>query len=119
MYPDHYTVPEGLHIRLVGTVRWGASSKGHTVTTLWLDPAGNAYYCEDVWTALTVPFWMNTTMSDLIQCTITEFAEHTSGILNGITNGLCREATTFRYEELVFLWGTAVGSDLALWKEPK
>lgn len=117
MYPDHYTVPDGLHIRLIGTVRWGVSRNGHNVTTLWLDPSGNAYYCEDVWTALAVPFWMATAMSDLVQCDINEFTGHVNDILNGITDEPRHTATKQRYEELVFLWGTAVGVNLRIWRE--
>lgn len=113
MYPDHYTVPQGLHIRLVGTVRWGASPKGHQVTTLWLDPSGNAYYCEDLWTALTVPFWITTVMSDLVQCDPNEFADHTANIL-ALVPAAERTPLRYRYEELVYLWGTAVGSDQAI-----
>lgn len=109
MYPDHYAVPEGLNIRCIGHVRWAETEEGYFVTTLWRDPEGNAYYAEDVWTPFAAPFWFSTSMSDLVPCDSTEFAEHVEDICLSIEDEQQQVATFFRYHELMLLWGFANG----------
>lgn len=112
MDTDRYAVPEGLDLKLVGTVQWGVHSLfGQVTSTLWLDPDGNAYYCEDTWTEDTPPFWEKTRMSDLIACDPTDYYWHMKGTLQLVAPA-DRQEMGEKFGELFDAWGAAVGRDL-------
>lgn len=114
MYPDHYAVPEGLNIRLIGTARWKVTPSGYHVMTLWREPNGNAYYCDDIWTPFVVPFWMSARMSDLIPCTPPQLEALIADMCDTITDKQERESLYHRLGELLTLWGCADGVDQGL-----
>lgn len=112
MYPAHYNVPDGLNIRCIGYVRWAETEHGYHLTTLWRDTEGNDYFCEDVWTPFSTPFWLGTRMSDLVPCTSVEFAEHAQNICLSIEDEEERLSAYYRYHELMLVWGYAKGTEL-------
>lgn len=114
MYADHYAVPEGLNIKLIGAVRWRTTSEGHWVVSLWRTPDRRAYYCQEVWRPWSVPFWMGTAMSDLVECTVPEFEAYTNHIEAMLGPDEEGESAHHRLQELFMLWGFVDGTDRAI-----
>ena len=116
MYAHHYTVPDGLDIKLIGAVRWKSSALGHQVLSLWRTPDDRAYYCQELYQPWSMPFWMTTRMSDLVECTVQEFETHVD-----LIERMCpreeREGLNHRFSELFALWGYASGTDKAIEKK--
>jgi len=115
MYADHYTVPEGLDIKLIGAVRWNTSHSGHWVLSLWRTPDGLAYYSQELYGPWSLPFWSVTRMSDLVQCSAADLEEYVNLLQEQmITDPEELESFRYRSEELFRLWGYAEGTDQAI-----
>lgn len=116
MYPAHYAVPEGLNIKCIGYVRWAETPEGHNILTVWGDPEGNYYYCDDLWTPFSMPFWLSTRMSDLVQCTTEEFGQHVNAIwrTRRVRGQTVEEnhSLWYRLRELMLVWGWDRGTEI-------
>ena len=114
MYADHYAVPADLNIKLVGFVRWKTTSEGHWVLSLWRTPDGKAYSCQELYQIWSLPFWMTTRMSDLIECTSETLERDVLLIENACAKGEERNSVHYLTQELFALWGYLEGANQAL-----
>ena len=114
MFPSHDAVPDGLDIELIGTARWQSvhNRMQQNVLSLWRDPSGNSYYCLELWSYRSAPFWTDTRMSDLVACTFSEF--ETLGSLLMESNPEAMPDLVFKFSELSFLWGYLDGIEEAI-----
>lgn len=111
MTPDHYTVPEGLDIRLIGYVRRDWDDLGHYITTLWRNKAGKFFYYEDFWTPYAPPFWLGVSLTDLTPCGADEFCDHVDTVCASVTDQEERVSVYIRFAELMTVWGILEGVD--------
>jgi hypothetical protein len=72
---DHFAAPPDLDIRLVQYKVWAVGSEGVYLHTLW-SAGGRFYMCDHVVHQDNPPFWDDTRMSDLIECSYVEFLRH-------------------------------------------
>ncbi len=122
MFPAHYAVPEDLNVRCIGYVRWAETGEGHNILTLWRGEQDSYYYCEDLWTPYSVPFWFGKSMEDLTPCTTEEFTNHVNVIwLTRRAQGQTVEenhSLWYRLRELMTVWGWDRGSEIAFrWRQ--
>lgn len=111
MIPDHYTVPDGLSIQLIGYVRRDWNDRGHYITTLWRNRAGQFFYYEDFWTPYAPPFWLGVTLDDLTPCDPDQFCNHVDDVCASITDQEEQASVYCRFAELMTVWGILEGVD--------